>query len=149
MALRGDGILDDPFCLVEAEGKEAMGRGMKSVSARLARAANRVFGLRGSALAGRYHLRWLRSPREARNAIAYVLLNARKHWIERTGAAPPQRLDTASSGRRFDGWRQSPANSAVCGKGRSPAKEVAQARTWLLRAGWRRWGLVDPAEVPG
>jgi len=27
--------------------------------------------------------------------------------------------------------------------------EVAAPRTWLLSKGWRRIGLVDPAEVPG
>jgi len=27
--------------------------------------------------------------------------------------------------------------------------EVARPRTWLLRIGWRRHGLVDPAEAPG
>jgi hypothetical protein len=27
--------------------------------------------------------------------------------------------------------------------------EVAKPRAWLLSAGWRRHGLVDPAEVPG
>jgi len=26
---------------------------------------------------------------------------------------------------------------------------VAEARTWLLETGWRRIGLIDPAEVPG
>ena len=29
------------------------------------------------------------------------------------------------------------------------AVEVAARRTWLLSKGWRRIGLVDPAEVPG
>jgi hypothetical protein len=26
---------------------------------------------------------------------------------------------------------------------------VAPARSWLLRVGWRRHGLLDPSEVPG
>jgi len=26
---------------------------------------------------------------------------------------------------------------------------VARARTWLLRVGWRRHGLLDPTDVPG
>ncbi|MCY3623434.1 MAG: hypothetical protein OXH68_17215, partial [Gammaproteobacteria bacterium] len=83
------------------------------------------------------------------NALAYVLLNARKHYRERRGRKPPVVLDGASSGLWFDGW-----------KGRSPPRlgkyadalrrcEVAAARTWLLEKGWRRIGLVDPAEVPG
>ncbi len=26
---------------------------------------------------------------------------------------------------------------------------VAPPRTWLVRVGWRRHGLIDPAEIPG
>jgi hypothetical protein len=29
----------------------------------------------------------------------------------------------------------------------SAAPEVARPRTWLLRVGWRRHGLVDPGEL--
>src|SRR5262245_2264913 len=94
--------------LVEAAGKEALGRGMKAVASRLARAVQRVFGRTGAILHGRYHLRILRTPREVRHALAYVLLNARKHWRERHPALPPVRLDEASSGRWFEGWRRPP-----------------------------------------
>jgi len=131
--------------LVESAGKEALGRGMKAISARVARAVQRSFGLSGPVLHGRYHLRVLRTPREVRNALAYVLLNARKHWHERHGAPPPERLDEASSARWFKGWRRAPAS-------REPprgAPEVAPPHTWLLSTGWRRHGLIDPAEVPG
>ena len=31
----------------------------------------------------------------------------------------------------------------------SPMFQSVPPRTWLLRVGWRRHGLVDPAEVPG
>ncbi len=86
--------------VVEATGKEALARGMKSVRMRLARAVNRVFGRRGPVLSGRYHLRVLRTPREVRNALAYVLLNVRKHWQGGEARAPPVRLDVASSGGR-------------------------------------------------
>jgi REP element-mobilizing transposase RayT len=134
--------------LVESAGKEALGRGMKAISARVARAAQRAFGLSGPVLHGRYHLRILRTPREVRCALAYVLLNARKHWRERHGGAPPEHLDVASSGRWFDGWRRDPGS-------REPppdapeSPDVAAPHTWLLGVGWRRHGLVDPAEVPG
>ncbi len=138
---------DHVHLIVESAGKQALGRGMKSVSARLARAVNRVFGRRGRVLEGRYHLHVLRSRREVRNALAYVLLNARKHWKERRGVAPPQRLDVASSACWFEGWRRMGAAPRGGPERRDP--EVARPRTWLLRAGWRRYGLIDPAEVPG
>jgi REP element-mobilizing transposase RayT len=135
---------DHVHLIVEAAGKEALGRGMKSVGIRLARAVNRVFGRSGPALFGRYHLRVLRTPREVRHALAYVLLNARKHWRQRTRSVPPVVLDVASSGAWFDGWKRPPA--AVEPMGVQP---VAPPRFWLLREGWRRRGLLDPAEVPG
>lgn len=135
---------DHAHLIVESAGKAALGRGMKSVSARLARAVNRVFRRRGPVLDGRYHLRVLRTPSEVRNAIAYVLLNARKHWRQRNGSAPPVRVDAASSAATFDGWRRGTASS----RGHDPPA-VARPRTWLLKAGWRRHGLIDPAELPG
>ncbi len=128
--------------VVEAAGKRALGNGMKSVSSRLAFAVNRVFGRSGAVLDGRYHVHVLRTPREVRNALAYVLLNSRKHWKQRRGSAPPARMDDASSGRWFDGWKRR------IDVPQDPP-EVASPRSWLLRAGWRRHGLIDPAEVPG
>jgi REP element-mobilizing transposase RayT len=134
---------DHVHLIIEAAGKEALARGMKSIAARIARAVNRVFAREGPALFGRYHLRALRTPREVRNALAYVLLNARKHWRERHGSPPPERMDEASSGRWFDGWRR-----AVGLLGWREPPDVARPHTWLLRVGWRRHGLIDPAEVP-
>jgi REP element-mobilizing transposase RayT len=135
---------DHVHLVVETMGKDALGRGMKSVGIRLARTVNRVFGRGGPVLFGRYHLRVLRTPREVRSALAYVLLYARKHWRQRSGSAPLVVLDAASSGAWFDGWKRSPPSRGL--KGLCP---VAPARYWLLREGWRRRGLVDPAEVPG
>ena len=130
--------------IVEASGKQALGSGMKSIGARLARAVNRVFGRTGPVLDGRYHLRVLKTPKEVRNALAYVLLNVRKHFRERKGFAPPVRLDEASSGRWFAGWQWNTWEPTGVGQ-----REVAPAKTWLLTTGWRRYRLVDPAEIPG
>ena len=138
---------DHVHLLIEASSARDLACGMKSIGARLARAVQRAFRRRGPVLADRYHLRMLRTPCEVRNALAYVLLNARKHWRERHGIAPPVRLDPASSAACFDGWRAAARAPAEL---RAPpeAAEVARPRTWLLRAGWLRHGLIDPAEVP-
>jgi REP-associated tyrosine transposase len=135
---------DHLHLVVEAAGKESLGRGMKSVAARLARAVNRVFRRKGPVLLGRYHLHILRTPREVRNALAYVLLNVRKHWRQRNGSPPPVRLDVASSGAWFDGWTRPPPMLEE-----PPLRDVAPPRTWLLTKGWRSHGLVDPVETPG
>ncbi len=133
--------------IVEANDEHALGRGMKAIGSRLARAVNRIFGRSGPVFADRYHVRALRTPREVRNALAYVLLNARRHAaaagrnLSRTLA-----IDPASSGRWFDGWkrrfRMPSAPSLV-----NPA--VATPRTWLLAIGWRSGGLLDPDAIPG
>jgi hypothetical protein len=135
---------DHLHLLVEAEGAEALSKGMKCLAARVARAVNRVFGRRGPALDGRYHHRALGSPREVRAALAYTLLNARKHAVPAgaPGARSDVGIDPASSGRWFDGWAEGPGRL-----GAPPA--VARAQTWLLRAGWRRHGLIHRDEVPG
>jgi REP element-mobilizing transposase RayT len=136
---------DHGHFIVEATGREALGRGMKSLAARFARAVNRALARRGPVLAERYHLRVLRSPRQVRNALAYVLLNLRRHVAKRRGlgALRGDALDPASSARWFDGWS---------GRGpvpRDPPRPVAPPHTWMLRVGWRRHGLISPAEVPG
>ena len=128
---------DHAHLIVEARGPEALGRGMKSIGTRFARTVNRVFKRRGAVLADRYHMRPLRTPREVRAALRYVLLNAGKH-----GRKLKERIDRASSGRWFDGWRGSPRPSAE-------PRSVALSRSWLLSRGWRRHGLLDPGEVPG
>ena len=139
---------DHAHLIVEAMGKEALACGMKSIAARLARAVNRVSRRSGAVLDGRYHHRLLRTPREVRRALAYVLLNARRHWAKaRAGRRPlPPRLDEASSARWFDGWRPEVASRIPTSRG---DPEVARPRSWLLRIGWRRHGLVDLTEVPG
>lgn len=134
---------DHAHLIVEASGKRALACGMKSVGARLARVANRVFERKGSVLDGRYHSVVLRSPNQVRNALRYVLLNGRKHAKR---VSRELRLDPASSGRWFDGWKRSKAEAADPVGG---VREVARARSWLLAKGWRRHGLIDWAEVPG
>jgi REP element-mobilizing transposase RayT len=133
---------DHVHLIVEAAGKRALACGMKSIAARVARAANRLFRRRGSVLADRYHVRILRTPREVRNALAYVLLNARKHLATVKRVFTGEELDPASSGRWFDGWRHAEVDS------RDPPS-VAAPHTWLLAVGWRRHGLIDPSEIPG
>jgi hypothetical protein len=120
---------------------------MKSIGARLARAVNRVFGRTGAVLDGRFHQRVLRTPREVRAALAYVLLNGRRHWMKRFGCPPAVRLDEASSARWFLGWKSHASCTGPSDEHGVPP--IAAPRTWLVRVGWRRHGALDPAGVPG
>jgi len=139
--------------IVESEGTDALGRGMMSVAIRFARAVNRALGRKGRVLEDRYHVRVLATPLQVRNALRYVLLNARRHAakLRKSKRLPePVRLDPASSARWFDGWRPGVATEetpAAFGLRSTPA--VSRPRTWLLREGWRRRGLLDPGDVPG
>jgi hypothetical protein len=132
--------------IVEADDRGALGRGMIAVASRLARAVNRIARRSGAVLAERYHVRILSTPREVHHALRYVLLNARKHAAAKIGAAL---LDPASSARWFDGWKRDRPVTGHVGDAQCNGSPVARARTWLLTIGWRRHGLLDPADVPG
>ena len=135
---------DHIHLIVEATSHRDLASGMKSIGARLARAVNRIFGRCGAVLADRYHLHVLRTPREVRNALAYVLLNARRH-LAKLGQRLPRTplVDPASSGRWFDGWKRGVQPPSV------DTPSVAPVRTWLLGVAWRRHGLIDLEEVRG
>ena len=108
---------------------------MQGLGIRLAKAVNRRLGRKGRVWAERYHSRALRTPREVRIGLVYVLLNGRKHRVIGRG------IDPCSSGAWFGGWRERI----------EPSRElapVARPRTWLLRVGWRRTGPIGVDEAP-
>jgi len=136
--------------IVEATSRGALGRGMMAIAGRLGRAINRVCHRTGKVFADRYHLHVLKTPREVRSALRYVLLNARRHARRVTDRERNAQLDPASSAQWFEGWRPKTRRWMVIdAPGSARASPVAPARTWLLKTGWRRHGLLDPAEVPG
>ena len=69
---------DHVHMIVEATSARDLACGLKAIAARLAHGVNRVFHRAGRVLADRCHVHVLRTPREVRNAIAYVLMNARR-----------------------------------------------------------------------
>lgn len=116
---------------------------MQKFEQRVTRGLNKLLGRKGTVWAGRYHSEPLRSPRQVHAALRYVLLNARRH-----GIAPrrnPDWIDPFSSGRYFTGWSRAPRDGPAERDADAP---VAPAETWLLSVGWRRHGLIDPADVP-
>jgi REP element-mobilizing transposase RayT len=130
--------------IVEVDGQRALARAMQALATRLACHLNRRLGRHGRVFADRYHARALRTPLEVRRALVYVLHNHRHHHA---GAGSPSRFDVLSSARYFDGFTLELARYAR----RATSEEeppVAPARTWLLRIGWRRHGLLSPTDVP-
>ena len=129
--------------VAEADSELALTRGMQGLSIRVARAINRALSRHGKVFADRFHARDLTTPTEVRNALVYVLQNAKHHAKDRGQNWPRRRVDPFSSAAWFTGW----ASDVEAGRlpGPSPA---APARTWLLRTGWRRLGLISPSEIP-
>ena len=130
---------DHIHLLVEAEDGKALARGMQGLLIRVAKALNKLWQHAGSVFADRFHSRLLRTAREVRNALVYLLTNARKHRQELA-----QVLDRFASGPWFDGWRETLRIRGMDGVRRP----VALARTWLVTTGWRRWGLISVYAAP-
>src|SRR6478752_8556644 len=88
--------IDDPHCF---------SRAIQGLAVRIAKKLNGLMGRRGKVFADRFHDRVLTTPRQVRNALAYVLCNARKH-----GRAPSRRgwRDPFSTAALFSGWVQVP-----------------------------------------
>ena len=68
--------------IVEAKGAQSLSKGMQGLTIRMARRLNLVMKRRGSVFADRYHAHILKSPREVRNAVAYVLGNHKHHAMQ-------------------------------------------------------------------
>ena len=74
--------------IVEAPDQVALGRAMKGLEVRMARALNKVMNRRGPVFADRYHAHLLLSPGEAHEAIRYVLNNWAVHAAREKRPAP-------------------------------------------------------------
>ncbi|HEU0034751.1 MAG TPA: transposase [Kofleriaceae bacterium] len=136
--------------MTEAEHKGALARGMKRFKMRVTARLNTLFRRSGTMFAERYHVRILKTPREVRNALRYILLNWRHHLAERGETLPADWVDPYSSAMWFEGWTEELAVD-------QPWKEMlrwlseptARAQTWLLNVGWRKHGLLRLDDVPG
>jgi putative transposase len=131
--------------LCEASSSRALSRGMKGWSCRVTKGLNKLFAGEGTVWADRYHAEPLRTPRQVRAALCYVLNNWRKHGV--APARRPHLLDPFSSARYFRGWATAPPGPAA---DRSATDSpVAPAETWLLTVGWTHHGLIGTGETPG
>ena len=136
-------VLNDHLhLLVEGSGREAVVRGLQGLLIRVAKALNKLWGRKGSVFGDRYHDRVLKTPREVRLAIRYVLTNSFKHYPQLGSARSAEPMDMFTSGPWFDGWREEVNVLGI----EAEVRPVAAARTWLLGTGWRRLGLLSLVE---
>ena len=120
--------------ICEAKDSTTLARGVQGLKIRIARRLNRLLDRSGTVFAERYHRHVLRTPREVRNALAYVLNNARRHAAQHGRRKPRGWIDPCSTARAFFGLEQPTLPAPL---------------SWLLRVGWRRSGPVHVDEVPG
>jgi REP element-mobilizing transposase RayT len=133
---------DHLHLVVEASDRRALSRGIQGLTIRVARAVNRRWQRTGRVFADRYHTHALKTPREVRNALAYVLCNGRKH--AGTAGVAAGFVDARSSAAWFDGWAR-PRELAFSAEQESGGRDppVERPQTWLLGHGWKRHGLID------
>jgi REP element-mobilizing transposase RayT len=156
--------------LVEADHKTALSRGMQSFQISAAKHLNRAFSLkslasgrhergvfakamatrrRGTVFPDRFHQEIIKTRKQARHTLAYVLNNWRKHREDRYGLPSTWKVDPFSTGVLFEGWKERQHEDVYM-----PFRETYQpmvvyfAKTWLLRDGWRMYGLISFGEVP-
>jgi REP element-mobilizing transposase RayT len=135
--------------IVEAKSAEWLFAGMKSFLARLGiqlrkwasvATINRLDMLGLGLFVGRYDIQILKTPRQVRNALKYVLLNPAKHFRK----APY--VDMFTPGSIVDSWKElvgqqlrAPAHSRVL---RERLKSfLSPPELWLTREGWERAGI--------
>jgi REP element-mobilizing transposase RayT len=110
--------------IVEADNKTALASGMQGFQISAARHLNAALGARtlrphdrrpptsrrsaprrrGTVFPDRYHATIITSPRQARHALAYVLVNFRKHEEDRAQPMSSWTIDWFSTAAMFPGW---------------------------------------------
>ena len=99
----------------------ALSRGMQGLCIRLAKRLNALSNRRGAVFADRYHAHPLKTPRETKRAVRYVLTNYRHHALEYLP----------------EGWTDPLASARFVGVHPSQDAAVVAPSVWLLRVGWR------------
>ena len=110
--------------IVEAVDRRCLGRAMQGLTIRIAKGVNRVSGRGGTVFADRYHAHLLKTPKEVRNAVHYVLHNRQKHRRELGLWTHSWQIDSHSSASGEACWYYGEEGAALI---------VVQARTWLGR----------------
>jgi REP element-mobilizing transposase RayT len=123
--------------LVEADSSEMLESGMRALTISLARRINASLARSGKVFEFRYHATPLTSPRQTRNALAYVLNNWRRHREDERGFHErTMPLDRFSSAISFGGWADFRMRVDEWPDVIDEPLRVSSPRTWLLNTGW-------------
>ncbi|MEO7729429.1 MAG: transposase [Kofleriaceae bacterium] len=145
---------DHIHMLVEAESTEALSSGMRGFQISAARHINtalRAAGRRrrGSVFPDRYHLVVIRSPKQARHVLAYVMNNWRKHSEDRSGLPRAWLVDPFSSAVSFSDWKELEGQVPWTIRADYRPLVVTAPQSWLLCVGCKKHGAISCREVPG
>jgi REP element-mobilizing transposase RayT len=135
---------DHIHLICEAEDRVALSRGMQGfkisaarrLNAEVARERGAPAPRRGTVFTDRYHVEVICSPTQARNCLAYVMNNWRKHGADH---GSPFKRDPYSSSIVFRAWREDPGGCIHLPPGYHPLP-VRRPQSWLLADGYRRGG---------
>jgi REP element-mobilizing transposase RayT len=137
--------------MVEATDKASLRSGVSGLviafAKRLAALLGTPRGVLYKVWSERYHSRELGSPREVRNALAYVFQNFKKHGAITHGDGIVDRYSSAPS---FAYWHVPPRLVVPMEESRDPPPwQPAPSRTWLLATGWHDYhGPLNTNERP-
>jgi REP element-mobilizing transposase RayT len=100
---------DHMHVMTEAESNQALSRGVQGWEIRVARRVNARLGRKGKVFADRFHAVPVRSPRQLRNTLCYVLNNGHRHARRSgTGSIRSRQPGTSTVGRTTGGDVGSP-----------------------------------------
>jgi hypothetical protein len=133
---------DGPTLAPASRRKNPLRSGVSGLMIAFARRLNKLLGISGKVWDDRYHRHDLKTPREVKYSLRYVLSNARKHGILDHSRYD---YDPYSSALGFTGWSRPLRVIEEDG----PIFFGGDPRTWLLGRGWLLRGPIDPDEVPG
>ena len=139
--------------IVEAHDRLCLARGMQAFQISAAQHINRALSrrlkreIRGQVFTDRYHVVVLRSPRQVRNALVYVINNWRRHGEHRRDHARTWQVDRYASAASFDGWKEREGRPFEPPGWYQPLV-TRPAKGWLLAIGWRLHGLIGLTEMP-
>jgi putative transposase len=110
--------------IAEADDRVSLSRGIQGIAIRISRAVNQALSRkRGKVFSDRFHEHVLRSLRETKAAVNYVIHNYRKHCAEAGRPLAPSFVDPHSSASYLAGLEPNPLPAATF---------------WLLNPVWKR-----------
>jgi hypothetical protein len=143
--------------LVEAKNEKLLAAGLQGFQVAAAKYLNTAYGKvtkgprrQGVVFVDRYHAEIIRSPTQMRHAMAYVLLNFRKHREDQVAPMDQWKTDWFSSAWTFPHWTEY-GDEAFLWRGPTTYEPLWTwlPQTWMAAEGWKKISpTISCHEVP-